>query len=74
MTYLDLTASHQNRRSTLFLNHKLATNITKTVWRVHTTTDLRAQSTTKYKIKLRLKNERGLTASLEHEEVLSHSS
>jgi hypothetical protein len=32
-----------------------------------------AQSTTQYKIKLRIKNERALTASLEHEEVLGHS-
>jgi hypothetical protein len=56
----------------MFLNHKLATDITKTVWRVHTTTKRHVQSTTEYKIKLRLKNERALTASLEHEE-LSHS-
>jgi hypothetical protein len=31
------------------------------------------QSITQYKIKLRLKNETSLTASLEHEEVLIHS-
>jgi hypothetical protein len=30
------------------------------------------KSTTQYTIKLRLKNETALTASLEHEEVLSH--
>jgi hypothetical protein len=57
----------------MFFNHKLATDITKTVWRVQTTTTLHVQSTTQYKIKLRLKNEGGLTASLEHEEVFSHS-
>jgi hypothetical protein len=35
--------------------------------------DVHVQSTTQYKIKLRLKNEAALTASLEHEEVLSRS-
>jgi hypothetical protein len=55
----------------MFLNHKLATDITKTVCRVHTATTGHVQSTTKYKI--RLKNERTLTASLELEEVLCHS-
>jgi hypothetical protein len=59
--------------SLMFLNHKPATYITKTVWRVHTTTIWHFQSTTQYKIKFRLKNERALTASLEHEEVLIHS-
>jgi hypothetical protein len=54
--------------SLMFFNYKLATDITKTVWRIHTTCHV--QSTTQYKIKLRLKNERALTASLEHEEVL----
>jgi hypothetical protein len=54
-------------------NHKLATDITKTAWRVHTTTTWHVQSTTQYKIKLRLKNERALTANLEHKKVLSHS-
>jgi hypothetical protein len=57
----------------MFFNHKLATDITKTVWRVHTTMTWRVQGTTQFKIKLRLKNERALTASLKHEEVLSHS-
>jgi hypothetical protein len=59
--------------SLMIFNHKLVTDITKTVWRVHTTTTWHVQSTTQYKIKLRLENERALTASLEHEEVLSHS-
>jgi hypothetical protein len=54
-------------------NHKLATDITKTVRRVHTTTTWHVQSTTQYKIKLRLKNEKALSASLEQEEVMSHS-
>jgi hypothetical protein len=57
----------------MFFNHKLATDIAKTVWRVHTTTTLHVQSTTQYKIKLRLEYERALTANLEHEEVLSKS-
>jgi hypothetical protein len=57
----------------MFFNHKLATDITKTVWRVHTTMTSHVQSTTQYKIKLRLDNEKALTASLEHEAVLSHS-
>jgi hypothetical protein len=57
----------------MFLNHKLVTDITKIVWRVHTTTTGHVESTTRYKIRLRLKNETALTASLEDEEVLSHS-
>jgi hypothetical protein len=57
----------------MFFNHKLTTDITKTVWRVHITTTWHVQSTTQYKIKLWLNNERASTASLEHEEVLSHS-
>jgi hypothetical protein len=59
--------------SLMCFNLKLTTDITKTVWKVHTTTTWHVQSTTQYKIKLRLKNERALTANLEHEEVLSHS-
>jgi hypothetical protein len=59
--------------SLMIFNHKLTTYITKTVWRVHTTTTWYVHSTTQYKIKLRLKNERALTARLEHEEVLNHS-
>jgi hypothetical protein len=59
--------------SLMFFKHKLATDITKTVWRVHTTTTWRVQSTTQYKIKFGLKNERALTASLEHEEIWSYS-
>jgi hypothetical protein len=59
--------------SLMFFNHKFTTDITKTVWRVHTTTTWHVRSTTQCKIKLRLKNERALTANLEHEEVLSHS-
>jgi hypothetical protein len=57
----------------MFFNHKLTKDITKTVWTVHTTTTWHVQSTTQYKIKLRFKNKRALTAGLEHEEVLSHS-
>jgi hypothetical protein len=82
MTYLDLPASHKKRVvhisneacnvSLMFFNHNLAKDITKTVSRVHATTTGHVQSTTQYKIKLRLKNERALAASLEHEEVLSH--
>jgi hypothetical protein len=62
-------------RKMVFFNYKykLATGIKKTVWRVHATTTGHVQSTTKYKIKLRLMNERALTASFEHEEVMSHS-
>jgi hypothetical protein len=58
--------------SLMFFNNKLATDITKTAWRVHTTTTWQVQSTTQCKIKLRLKNERALTVSLEHEDVLTH--
>jgi hypothetical protein len=57
----------------MFLNHKITTDMTETVWRVHTTMTWHVQSSTQYKLKVRLKNERALTASLEHEEVLSHS-
>jgi hypothetical protein len=57
----------------MFFNHKLGTDVTKTVLRVHPAMTWHVQSTTQYTIKLRLKNERALTASLEHEEVLSHS-
>jgi hypothetical protein len=59
--------------SLIFFNHKLATDITKTVWTVHTTTTGHVQSTTQYKIKLKLNNQTALTASLEHEGVLSFS-
>jgi hypothetical protein len=59
--------------SLMVFNHEIATIMTKPVWRVHTTMTWHVQSTTKYKIKFRLKNERALTASLDHEEVLSHS-
>jgi hypothetical protein len=62
MSYFHFPAAHQTRRST-----------TKTVWVVHTTTTWHVQSTTQYQIKLRLKIEKGLTANLEHVEVLSHS-
>jgi hypothetical protein len=57
----------------MFLNHQLTTDIIKTVQKVHTTTTGHVQSTTQYKINLRLKSERAMTPSLEHEEVLSHS-
>jgi hypothetical protein len=60
-------------RKMMFFNHKLATDIAKRVWRVHTTTTWHVQSTTQYKIKLSLKNETALAGSLEHEEVLSRS-
>jgi hypothetical protein len=59
--------------SLMFFNHKLAIDITKTVWRVHATTTWHINSTTQHKIKLKLNNEGALTASHEHEEVLSHS-
>jgi hypothetical protein len=59
--------------SLMVFNHELATNMTKPVWRVHTTMTWHVQRTTQYKIKFRLKNERALTASLEHDVVLSHS-
>jgi hypothetical protein len=82
MTFLDLQLhnkvgvvhfSNEARNVSLnFLNIRLATDITKTVWRVHTTTTWDVQSTTQYKIKLRLKNERTLSVNLENEEVLSH--
>jgi hypothetical protein len=58
--------------SLMFFNHKIVTDITKTFWRVHTTTTWHVQSTSQYKIKLKLRNETALTASLEHEEVLNH--
>jgi hypothetical protein len=57
----------------MIFKHKFATDITSTVWGIHTTTTWLVQSKIQYEIKLRFKIEGALTASLEHEEVLSHS-
>jgi hypothetical protein len=67
-----LFSNEASNVSLMFLNHKLTTCTTKTVWRVHTTKTWHVHSTAQYKIKFRLKNEITLTTSFEHEDVLSH--